>query len=294
MRRGVLVRYFVAGIVGFCSSLIALPAFSATDVAAGAIDEPGGIPASWKLVWADEFDVGGLPDPNKWGYDTHRNRIGWHNQEKQYYANERSKNTRVENGSLIIETHQEELPDLRDWNNQAYSSGRLLTSGRASWTYGGFEIRAKLPCGRGTWPAIWLLPAQSSLRWPDGGEIDIMEHVGFDEGVVHGTVHTGAYNHVKNTQKAATTNLPDLCKAFHRYQLVWTKDALTIGVDDRHYFRFANDGEGELATWPFDRPMYLLLNTAVGGSWAGRNGIDDAVFPVRFEIDYVRVWQPAQ
>lgn len=260
-------------------------------LAEGAIDEAGGIPAGWTQVWSDEFNQDGLPDSSKWSYDTHRNVSGWYNREMQYYGNARAKNTRIENGRLIIETHREEVRDAVDWGGQSYTSGRLITSGKASWTYGAFEIRAKLPCGRGTWPAIWTLAANSASRWPDGGEIDIMEHVGFDEGVVHGTVHTGAFNHTKNTHKAASTHLPDLCKEFHRYQLVWTKEALTVGVDDRSYFRFVNDGSGERAKWPFNGPQYLLLNTAVGGAWGGQKGVDDSIFPVRFEIDYVRVWQ---
>lgn len=260
-------------------------------LAEGAINEAGGIPAGWQLVWADEFDVDGLPNPAKWGYDTFRNKEGWYNNELQYYSGARLKNSRAESGKLVIETHREELKSASDWGGQAYTSARLVTSGKAAWTYGAYEIRAKLPCGRGTWPAIWMLADKANMQWPDDGEIDIMEHVGFDEGVVHGTIHTGAFNHTKNTQKAAQTRLPDLCQAFHRYQLVWTQDAVTIGVDDRAYFRFVNDGKGKKANWPFDAPQYLLLNTAVGGSWGGARGVDDSVYPVRMEVDYVRVWQ---
>lgn len=259
--------------------------------AASAVHDAGGIPADWPLVWSDEFSVDGLPDPAKWGYETFRNKQGWYNGELQYYSSERLKNSRIEDGKLIIETHRESLESASDWGGQAYTSARLVTNRRATWTYGAFEIRAKLPCGRGVWPAIWMLSSKSSMRWPDDGEIDIMEHVGHDEGVVHASVHTAAYNHTKNTQKTAQTRLSDLCQAFHRYQLIWTPEALSIGIDDRNYFRFVNDGEDEKETWPFNAPQFLLLNTAVGGTWGGMKGVDDSVFPVRMEVDYVRVWQ---
>lgn len=267
------------------------PAFAGDRPAEGKIDEPGGIPSGWTLVWADEFDKDGLPDAAKWDYDTFRNKPGWYNDERQYYSLARLENSRVEKGHLVIETRREEMSGESDWGGQAYSSARLVTRGKASWTYGAVEVRAKLPCGRGTWPAIWMLPSKSNMQWPLDGEIDIMEHVGFDEGVVHGTVHTEAFNHTKNTQKAAQVRLPDLCQDFHRYQLVWTADSVTIGVDDRSYFRFLNDGEDDKTRWPFFQPQYLILNTAVGGSWGGAKGIDDTVFPVRMEVDYVRVWQ---
>ena len=242
-------------------------------------------------VWRDEFDTPGLPDPARWAYDTDRNLLGWWNDEKQYYAAARLKNSRVENGVLVIEAHREALDKAQfpDHGGQAYTAARLITKQRASWLYGRVEVRAKLPCGRGTWPAIWLLP--DAGQWPDDGEIDIMEHVGFDPGVIHGTVHTKAYNHLLKTQKAGQTTLPDACSAFHRYQMRWTPTRIAIGVDDKVYSTFDNDGTGNRATWPFDRPMHLLLNLAVGGGWGGMKGIDDAAFPQRMEVDYVRVYR---
>ncbi|MBK9614996.1 MAG: glycoside hydrolase family 16 protein [Uliginosibacterium sp.] len=243
----------------------------------------------WPLVWSDEFSVDGLPDPAKWGYDTSRNKQGWHNGELQYYSSERLKNSRVEDGSCHRSTGVPEFAS--DWGGQSYTSARLVTSGKAAWTYGAFEIRAKLPCGRGVWPAIWMLSSKSSMRWPDDGAIDIMEHVGHDEGVVYASVHTADYNRLQNTQKTAQTRLSDLCQAFHRYQLIWTPYVVTIGVDDHNYFRFLNDGKRDKPSWPFNAPQFLLLNTAVGGTWGGMKGVDDSVFPVRMEVDYVRVWQ---
>jgi len=262
---------------------------------APAINEAGGLPPGYALVWSDEFDKDGLPDPAKWAYDTDRNAAGWYNNEKQYYAASREKNSRVEKGNLIIEAHKEDLDRAQysDWGGQHYTSARLVTRGKAQWTYGFMEVRAKLPCGVGTWPAIWTLSAPPKTQWPDDGEIDIMEHVGFDEGVVHGSVHTKSYYHVMKTHKTAQTQVADLCQNFHRYQLTWTADRITIGVDDKNFFQFSNDHSGERPNWPFDKPQYLLLNIAVGGDWGGMKGVDDKVYPVRMEVDYVRVYQQA-
>lgn len=258
-----------------------------------AISEIGGIPGGYRLVWSDEFAVAGLADPAKWSYDTDRNSAGWYNNELQYYSNARAENSRVENGMLVITARREDLSTLGlgDWSGQRYSSARLLTRGKGDWRYGFVEVRARLPCGRGTWPAIWMLSSPPQFAWPDDGEIDIMEHVGFDPGVVHGTVHTAAYNHTRGNSRTATVNVSDACNEFHRYQMHWTATRITIGVDDRYYYQYSNDGSGN-AEWPFDSPQYLILNVAVGGDWGGQQGVDDAIFPVRMEIDYVRVYQP--
>ena len=141
-----------------------------------------------------------------------------------------------------------------------------------------------------TWPAVWMLPVNGE-SWPGDGEIDIMEHVGHRPGVVHGTVHTGAYNHVDGTQKGQDTPIPDACQTFHRYQTRWTAEAIVFLIDDREYYRFANDGAGDKTTWPFTTPFELILNIAVGGDWGGAEGIDDAALPQRMEVDWVRVWQ---
>jgi beta-glucanase (GH16 family) len=257
-----------------------------------AISETGGIPSGARLVWSDEFDIAGLPDASKWSYDVERNSAGWYNNELQYYSNARLENSRVENGMLVITARREDLSalGLGDWSGQKYSSARLITRDKAGWTYGFIEVRAKLPCGRGTWPAIWTLSSPPQTSWPDDGEIDIMEHVGFDPGVVHGTVHTGGYNHTRGNHRSATTSVPDACNEFHRYQLNWTRSRITVGVDDRNYYQYSNDGSGN-AEWPFDSPQYLILNVAVGGDWGGQMGVDDSVFPARLEVDYVRVYQ---
>lgn len=249
---------------------------------------PGGVPAGWKLIWADEFNVDGLPDASKWGYDTSRNKAGWYNNELQYYSRDRPENARVAGGNLVITALREKLATAPDYGGQSYTSSRLLTQGKAEWTNGFYEIRARLPCGRGTWPAIWMLGKSGS--WPLMGEVDIMEHVGKKPGEILGTVHTAAYNHTINTQRGATTMVPDACDAFHNYQLQWDQDQIQIGVDGKVYFQFANPKDGDPAKWPFTGPQYLILNVAIGGDLGGP--VDDAIFPVKMEIDYVRVYQP--
>jgi beta-glucanase (GH16 family) len=253
---------------------------------------PTKVPAGYALVWSDEFDTPGLPDPAKWKYDTFRNKDGWFNNEKQYYAAAREKNARVVDGRLIIEAHGEDLSQagLSDWGKQQFTSARLITKGLGDWTYGFFEIRAKLPCGRGTWPAIWMLPSDDSVKWPEGGEIDIMEHVGFDPGVIHHSIHTSAFNFSRGTQKTSSHQIPDACDAMHKYQLLWTADFMLFGVDDRPKLLFKKESD-KRARWPFDQPQHLLLNIAVGGSWGGQKGVDPAAFPARMEVDYVRVYQ---
>jgi beta-glucanase (GH16 family) len=253
-------------------------------------DEPLTIPKDYKLVWSDEFDGGTAPDSGKWRYDTSRNREGWYNNELQYYAADRPENVRVEGGHLVIEARQGRLADRSDYGGQDYSSGKIVTQGLADWKYGFFEVRAKLACGKGMWPAIWMLGSDGSKGWPALGEIDVMEMVAWDPQTIHGTIHTAAYNHVKSTQKGAETKLADTCGAFHNYQLDWNADRILIGVDGHAYMRFDNDHKGDNATWPFASPQYLILNVAVGG-WGGQQGVDAAAFPSRMEVDYVRVWQ---
>lgn len=236
----------------------------------------------------DEFVLRAL-DRRKWRFDTSRNATGWYNNERQYYASARPENTRIEDGVLIVEARRETLDKgrFRDWGGQAYTSARLV--GRRALGYGFYEVRAKLPCGRGIWPAIWLLP--DSGKWPDQGEIDVMEMVGWNPGVIHATLHSGAYNHRLGTQRGAERRVSTSCTEYHNYQLDWRPDAITIGVDGRGYMRVTNDRPGDHAAWPFTRPFQLILNVAVGGDWGGQKGIDDARFPQAMRIDYVRYWR---
>ena len=258
---------------------------SASNYAADApMAAPRGTPS-----WSDEF-AGRAIDARKWRYDTSRNKAGWFNHEKQYYAAARAENARIVGGALVIEARKEKLSALSDWGGQDYSSGKLIS--RQKLGYGFYEIRAKLPCARGTWPAIWLLP--DSGNWPDEGEIDIMEMVGWQPNVVHATLHSALFNHVRGTQRGAEKLVPTSCTEFHRYQLDWRPDAITIGVDGRSYMRVANDQPGGRGAWPFDRPYQLILNLAIGGDWGGAKGIDDAALPQRMTIDYVRYWRAAK
>ena len=264
-----------------------------SSLAAGnqAFDGPLQRPAGARLVWQDEFDGTAL-DPAKWAYDTERNALGWYNNELQYYSAGRTENSRVSGGILTIEARRERLDRSKfpDWGGQNYTSARLLSVGAGAWTYGFYEIRAKLPCARGTWPAIWMLPVDMK-KWPDDGEIDIMEHIGVDPTVIHATLHTGLFNHAIKTQRGASKRLPTSCTQFHRYQLDWRPDRITIGFDDRAFMRVLNDRPGGKGAWPFNVPFRMILNLAIGGDWAGTKGVDDAALPQRLEVDYVRVWQ---
>ena len=235
-----------------------------------------------KLVWSDEFNYKGLPDSTKWGYDVGGS--GWGNHELQYYTNKKLSNARVENGNLVIEAKQETI------GKNAYSSARLLTKGKYDFTYGHIDVRARIPKGVGSWPAIWMLGSATPLKWPDDGEIDIMEHVGYNHGVIHASAHTRKYFHSIGTQKTATTSLPDCSEAFHIYSLDWDAESITMLIDNKPYFTFKNEHSGKEA-WPFDQPFHLLLNIAVGGDWGGQKGVDETIFPLKMEIDYVRVYQ---
>ena len=236
----------------------------------------------WKLVWSDEFNYTGLPDSTKWTAEIGGH--GWGNSELQYYTSHRSENARVENGMLIIEARKE------NFEERNYTSARLVTKGKGDWQYGKIEVRAKLPSGRGTWPAIWMLGSTDPINWPDDGEIDIMEHVGFNHGFVHGSIHTKKYYHSIGTQKTDTIFISDCAVNFHVYSVEWTKDRIDVAVDGNTFFTFTNEKTGYDA-WPFDNKMHLLLNLAVGGNWGGAKGVDDSIWPRRMEVDYVRVYQ---
>jgi beta-glucanase (GH16 family) len=231
-------------------------------------------------VWQDEFDRDGLPDASRWDYE-----VGFvRNKERQFYTRDRLENARVEHGNLIIEARREQFQAGQ------YTSASLTS--RANWRYGRIEVRAKVPKGRGTWPAIWTLGTNiREVGWPACGEIDIMEHVGFDPGRIHANIHTTAYNHVKRTNKGNSIVVAQPDEAFHVYAISWTENSLHTFVDGQRYFTFEKEAGGD-AVWPFDKPQYLILNLAIGGGWGGQKGIDDEAFPAQFVVDYVRVYQP--
>jgi beta-glucanase (GH16 family) len=256
----------------------------------------------WKLVWSDEFDRPGLPDPARWSYETGYIR----NHERQFYTQARRENARVEGGFLVIEGRKEHYP-IPDADPSAKAAGRsrngspqeiaeftsasVTTRGKAAWTYGRIEVRAKLPSGRGTWPAIWTLGTDiGEVDWPRCGEIDIMEFVGFQPGMIHANIHTPKYNHAAKTGKGDRVAIADVSEAFHVYAIEWDARKIDVFVDARKYFTYRNEGTGRDA-WPFDRDQYLILNLAIGGDWGGQKGIDNRSFPQRYTIDYVRVYQ---
>jgi beta-glucanase (GH16 family) len=171
-----------------------------------------------------------------------------------------------------------------------YTSARLVTKNKGDWQYGKIDVKAKLPKGRGTWPAIWMLGSKQPFNWPDDGEIDIMEHVGYHQGFIHGSIHTKKYNHIIGTQKTDTVFVNDCSENFHVYSMDWDKDSVRVAVDQNIFFRAGNDHTGYDA-WPFDNKLHLLLNIAVGGNWGGKEGVDETIWPQRMEIDYVRVYQ---
>ncbi|MDJ1495778.1 glycoside hydrolase family 16 protein [Cytophagaceae bacterium DM2B3-1] len=237
----------------------------------------------YQLVWSDEFEYKGLPDPARWGYGEGGN--GWGNHELQYYTRERIENAHVENGVLRIEARKEKF------NQNEYTSARLHTKGKGDWMYGRIDVKAKLPSGKGTWPAIWMLASTTPLKWPDDGELDIMEHVGYDQGVIHANIHTKAYNHTIGTNKGNQLSVSDVSSAFHVYSMEWDEEKITFFIDDKSYFTFTNDKQNNSATWPYNQKFHLLLNIAIGGDWGGKEGVDTSIFPQTMEVDYVRVYQ---
>lgn len=242
-----------------------------------------------KLMWYDEFNcVGNNVDSLKWSFETGTgcpNLCGWGNNESEYYTINRSENARVEDGNLIIEARKE------DFNGAKYTSARLISKDKADWKYGRFEIRAKIPRGKGIWPAIWMLPTKMKYGiWPHSGEIDIMENVGYWPDSLFGTVHTGAYNGMKGTQKSGSIYLKNLADDFHVYAMEWTEKCVSFFIDGKQYHQFLNDNT-DTEAWPFNEEFHLILNVAVGGNWGGKFGIDDSIFPQKMLIDYIRVYQ---
>ena len=255
---------------------------------------------NWQLVWSDEFDVDGPPNPDNWNIQE------WPpdtvNREDQAYT-ARSKNVRVEDGHLIVEAFKE------DYEEAEYTSGRINSSGKQDFLYGRFEARARPPKGQGNWAAIWMLPSDpfkyatnckdipdwqgngNCDAWPNSGEIDILEHVGYLQGHVHGTVHNRAYYFVNKEQRKGRVIFDDIGDRFYNYVVEWGPDRIDMFVDDTLYFSYMNEYKG-WREWPFDHPFHLIINLAIGGDWGRAGGpIDDSKFPQRLEVDYVRVYQ---
>lgn len=239
-------------------------------------------PAGYRLVWQDEFNSAGrrLPDNAKWWYETGGG--GWGNNEKQTYVSGREgKDTvaLVSDGTLKITAKKV---------GDKVLSVRMNTVD--SWTYGYFEASLKLPVGKGTWPAFWMMP-KNFTRWPGDGEIDIMEHVGYHPNYVSSSIHCQAYYHSIGTQKTHEIYLATAQKEFHTYACEWTEDYVRFFFDGELHFTFYNDHKNNYDTWPFYNPFYLKLNLAWGGNWGGAMGLDESCLPATYEIDYVRVFK---
>jgi beta-glucanase (GH16 family) len=242
----------------------------------------------WKLVWSDEFNGSGLPDSSKWTFDI--GNWGWGNNELQYYTVNRLENARQENGNLIIEARKDD--GVYPW-----SSARLTTRGKESFVYGKIDFRAKVPAGRGTWAAGWLLgdAYRDELSWPYCGEIDVLENVGFEmdqktgNGKTHASVHCGAYYFKLGNQPTSIVDVSNMNNEYHNYSMEWKRDGITIFIDGKKYFEY-HDTSNNL-TWPFSKPQNLILNLAMGGGWGGAKGMDPDIKSAKFIIDYVRVYE---
>ena len=241
----------------------------------------------WDIVWQDEFDGASL-DINKWSHEVGGHGFG--NNELQYYTDD-SSNSFVDNGILHIRAKYEPAGIGSPNNLRNFSSARLRTVGKGDWQYGRIDVKAKIALGQGIWPAIWMLPSDWIYGgWPKSGEIDIMEHVGHDEGRIHGSVHTESYNHIIGTQRTNSKLIENVKALFHIYSIEWSEQKIDFFIDDTLHYTFQNDFSNDFRTWPFNERFHLLLNVAVGGNWPGPPN-NTTVFPQDMEVDYVRVYE---
>ena len=234
------------------------------------------VTVSLSLIWSEEFNIAGIPDAAKWGYDIGTGSGGWGNNELQYYTN-RTENAAVSNGTLKITAIKE------NFNGTAYTSARLLTKDKFAFKYGRIEISAKVPTGGGTWPALWMLGSNiNTAIWPACGEIDIMEHKGNEPNKIFGTIHHPAkYGANADGGNVLITNA---ATSFHKYAVEWTALSIKFMVDDVTFYSVANSN-----SLPFNQPFFILLNVAMGGNFGG--AIDPTFTTGTMEVDYVRVYQ---
>ncbi len=246
------------------------------------------VPEGYTMVWNDEFDSGSELNPDDWTHEVQRS--GWVNNELQNYVNHKTPEgslvTELRNGTLRIRCLKE--------GGMVYS-GRVYAHVNEGWQYGYFEARIKLPSGKGTWPAFWMMPVGNDWNtnpWPMCGEIDIMEEVGANPDYVSSSLHTQDYNHTKNTQKTHEMEIKGAEGGFHTYALEWTADAITTYVDGQVQLSVTKSQMGSSHNqWPFHYAFYPILNLAWGGDWGGYKGIDEEALPVTMEVDYLRVFQ---
>jgi beta-glucanase (GH16 family) len=245
--------------------------------------KPAGVLAkeNYKLVWADEFSNEGKPDAAKWMYDIGNGNDGWGNQELEYYT-DRPENVACHDGLLTITARKEQ------YKGSNYTSTRMKTLGKYSFTHGILEIKAKLPGGKGSWPALWMLGESFPTDgWPGCGEIDMMEYAGKDVDLIHGSIHnTSSYGNTVNTKTAIYKNAET---EFHIYSVEWTDKEIRFMVDGDNYYTY-KPAVYNKDTWPFNDPFFIIMNVAIGGGFAG-SFVDDSRFPKYMVIDYVRVYQ---
>jgi beta-glucanase (GH16 family) len=241
---------------------------------------------NWSLIWSDEFEGQGLPDTSKWVYNM--GNWGWGNNELQYYTQNQLANARLENGHLVIEAHKV---------NDTWTSARLTTQGKVAFKNGKITIRAKVPSGRGTWSAGWLLGDMyvDEMSWPTCGEIDILECVGYEiddatgSGFNHTSCHTPAYYFKKDNQITGKIAVENMTTRFNDYTIIWYSDRVEGFVNDVHYYTYDKNATPE--EWPFETPQNLILNLAIGGGWGGAKGIDESLTQQTLYIDYVRIYE---
>jgi beta-glucanase (GH16 family) len=234
------------------------------------------------LVWMEEFDVSNL-NLSHWNQEIGNGSGGWGNNELQYYTNNK-KNTFISDGNLIIEARKDAIDGFN------YSSGRMTTKSKKEFTFGRIDIRAKLPKGKGIWPALWMLGANiNSAGWPSCGEIDIMELIGSEPNKVHGTLHWRGINGHSFKGGSSTLPIGDFSQEFHVFSLIWEKDKIQWLLDDKVFYTMQKSDFGT-ANYPFNAPQFFILNLAVGGNWPGQPDAS-TVFPQRLIVDYIRVFQ---
>ena len=246
------------------------------------------VPEGYHLVWRDEFNEGTELNRADWTHEVQG--PGWVNNELQHYVNHLSPGgkevTEVSGGSLHIHCFEE--------NGKVYS-GRVYAHVNQGWLYGWVEARIKLPSGKGTWPAFWMMPVGNDWNtnpWPLCGEIDIMEEVGVVPNEVSSSIHTQDYNHTKNTQKTHAMTISKAEGEYHVYALEWTQDAITTYVDGKVQLAVTKAALGSKhEQWPFHYAFYPILNLAWGGDWGGMQGVDANALPVTMSVDYIRVFQ---
>lgn len=249
------------------------------------VDPNISVPEGYELVWHDEFDGTSLSS-SSWKHEVQG--PGWVNNELQTYVNgsvDGKPVTEVSDGRLSINCFKHA--------GKIYS-GRIYAMVNSGWKYGIFEARIKLPKGKGTWPAFWMMPANNDFGanpWPRCGEIDIMEEVGYNPNYTSSSIHCESYNHTIGTQRTAERLTEGAQDDFHIYRLEWTPEYIRTYVDNNRLLSFNNDGKGNVSTWPFNREFYLILNLAWGGDWGGAQGVDESALPATMEVDYVRVFQ---